>query len=52
MPKTLLKIQVGTGQVVEATSNYDFSNFIPTNTDKYKYLVVDDSTGTIALQTE
>jgi len=51
MPKTLLKIQVGTGQVVEATSNYDFSNFIPTNTDRYKYLVVDDSTGTLALQT-
>lgn len=50
MPKTLLKVEVGSGRVVESTRNYDFSNFIPENTDRFKYLVVDDGISSISIE--
>jgi len=49
MSQTLVKINQRTGQVVSITRNYDFSNFIPAETEQFRYIISDDSLQTVSV---
>lgn len=42
MAQSLVKIDQLTGQIVSVQRNYDFSNFVPTDTERYRYIISDD----------
>ena len=49
MSQTLVKINQRTGQVVSITRNYDFSNFIPAETEQFRYIISDDNFNTVSI---
>lgn len=42
MAQSLVKIDQLTGQIVSVQRNYDFSNFVPADTERYRYIISDD----------
>lgn len=42
MAQSLVKIDQLTGQIVSVQRNYDFSNFVPVDTERFRYIVADE----------
>lgn len=42
MAQSLVKIDQLTGQIVSVQRNYDFSNFVPADTERYRYIISDE----------
>jgi hypothetical protein len=41
MAQSLVKLDQKTGQIISVERNYDFANFVPQNTEQYRYLIAD-----------
>ena len=43
MQKTILKVDKNTGEITETLRNQDLTNFVPFETEKFKYVFIEDT---------